>query len=243
MHRVGGGRRELRDGVVLADDVGPHVDAEGRGRHRRIIAPRRSDEVGEADATRSSQIAAATSSGVWVPSSTAQRSGSAMACCEEAVVDPPVEVASPAASSRSRAPPVRSARRPTAAPRAARRGRATGPSVAHAGERGDLRRRELAAVALVGDRRAGEAVGDDRAAGGEGRPDHLGDVLGPVGGHEQRLGPRGDLEGGAGRAASAPDRGAERRVARLEGEQRAEALGEAGGPGWTCRSPRRPRRR
>ena len=64
------------------------------------------------------------------------------------------------------------------------------PSVAQRGQLLDLGGGQLAAVALVGDRRAGEAVADHRAPGVERRLDHLGDVLGPVGRHEQRLGPR-----------------------------------------------------
>ena len=77
--RVGGGRRELGDGVVLADHVGPHVELPPSSppHHRASTVVRRGRGSG---CDTISQIAAATSSGVWVPSTTAKRSGSAMAC-------------------------------------------------------------------------------------------------------------------------------------------------------------------
>ena len=239
VHRVGGGRRELGDGVVLADHVGPHVDAEGHA-HRRIIAPPPSQ-------TRSGNRMATIvpdGRGHGVRGLRAVDHGEALGVgdglLEEAVVDPPVEV--PA----GRLEPVAGATGPLERDRQRHleQDDEVGPQVLGGPPRevGDLHRVELAAVALVRHRRRDVAVGDDRAAGGEGGTDHLGHVLRPVGGHEERLGPRGDLEGGPVEQQLA-HRGPERGVAGLEGAQRAEALGEDARPGWTCRCPRRPRRR
>ena len=77
--------RELGDGVVLPDDVRPHIDP-GHGRHaasmpaagaplRRRLRPGRGSGW-----RRSPRSAAATSSSGAVPSTTAHRSGSAIAC-------------------------------------------------------------------------------------------------------------------------------------------------------------------
>ena len=65
---------------------------------------------------------------------------------------------------------------------------------------------EPAPVALVGERRVHAAVAHDGAAGAQRRQDDLGDVLGPVGGGDQRLGPgievgRRRCRGGSGAAA------------------------------------------
>ena len=53
---------------------------------------------------------------------------------------------------------------------------------------------ELAAVALVGERRVDAAIADDRPTGTKGREHDLGDVLGPVGGGDQRLGASVELD-------------------------------------------------
>ena len=65
---------------------------------------------------------------------------------------------------------------------------------------------ELAAVALVGERRVHAAIADHGPAGTQRREDDLGDVLGPVGGGDQRLGTGIELDrrrcrGGSGAAA------------------------------------------
>ena len=188
------------------------------------------------------QMASATSSSRPVPSMIAQRSGSSIAWRRK-----------PSCTRRWKASPADSSRS------LARASAMLGGVGAHLEQHDEvgppaLRRparqllhlggRQLAAVALVGDRRAGEAIADHRASGVEGGLDHLGDVLGAVGGHEQRLGAVGDVE--VGRVEhEATHLGAERRVAGLEGEQRLARRGAppAGGPASTCRSPRRPRRR
>ena len=87
---------------------------------------------------------------------------------------------------------------------------------------------ELAAVALVGEGRIDAAIADHGPAGGERRDDHLGEVLGAVGGHDQRLGARFEvIERGVVEDGPQPltDGGA----ARLLGEHRAEGVGEAAG--------------
>ena len=188
------------------------------------------------------QMASATSSSVPVPSMIAQRSGSSMAWRRKPSCTRRWN-ASPADSRRSLA---RCEARPGGLGAHLEQHDEVGPAALGRPARQllHLGGRELAAVALVGDRRAGEAVADHGAPGVERRLDHLGDVLGAVGGHEQRLGPVGDVE--VGRVEhEAAHLGAERRVAGLEGEQRLRTRGArpAAGPGWTCRSPRRPRRR
>ena len=52
---------------------------------------------------------------------------------------------------------------------------------------------EPAAVALVGERRVDAAIADHVPAGGQRRAHHLGEVLGPVGGRDQRLGAVGEV--------------------------------------------------
>jgi hypothetical protein len=59
------------------------------------------------------------------------------------------------------------------------------------GQLRDLLRREAAPGALVGEGGVDEAVGDDHGPARESRPDDRGDVLRPVGGVQQRFGPRG----------------------------------------------------
>src|SRR3546814_6970952 len=70
----------------------------------------------------------------------------------------------------------------------------------------------------------------DRATAGDRRDDRLHDVLGAVGGHEQRLGPVGDVEVGRVEQQAA-QLDAQRGVAGLEGEQGPEPLRQAAGLG------------
>ena len=84
---------------------------------------------------------------------------------------------------------------------------------------------EAAAVALVGERRVDAAVADDGATGAQRRKHDLGEVLGTVGGGDQRLGAGvelGDVVVVEDLAQPLPDR----RAARLVGEHGAERLGE-----------------
>ena len=87
-------------------------------------------------------------------------------------------------------------------------------------------------MALVGDRRPGVAVADDRSPRRQRGFDHLGDVLGTVRGHEQSFGSLGDLEVGGVEHEPTHLR-PERRVTRFEGEERRcpEAPGETPGLG------------
>ena len=79
---VDGRGGELGDGVVLADDVRPHVDPGHRGHGRIIAQPARagSGEIGEADGRRSPRWPRRRRPRVPVPSTIAHRSGSAIAC-------------------------------------------------------------------------------------------------------------------------------------------------------------------
>ena len=52
---------------------------------------------------------------------------------------------------------------------------------------------EAASVALVGERRVGEAVAEDDFAALQGGTDDLGDISGAVGEEEEGLGPGGEL--------------------------------------------------
>ena len=78
-------------------------------------------------------------------------------------------------------------------PRPARRAGSSGPAAgrrwpgapARAG-----RQRQAAAVALVGDRRVGIPGADHERASGQGRPDHVVDVLRPGGVEQEGVGPR-----------------------------------------------------
>ena len=93
-----------------------------------------------------------------------------------------------------------------------------------AGDAGDLGGREVAAGALVGDGGVDVAVGDDDGAALQRGPDHRVDVLGAVGGVEQRLGAVREPGGGdveQDRAQPLADRGG----ARLAGDDDLVALG------------------
>ena len=100
--------------------------------------------------------------------------------------------------------------------RARRRGRARGrrsPRRSTARER--RRRRARAPTPWYDERRRHVAVAHDPRAARERGADDLGDVLGPVGGHQQRLG-RAGRSARRRRARSAPERAPERRAAGLE---------------------------
>ena len=104
---------------------------------------------------------------------------------------------------------------------------------------------EVAAGALVGDGGVGVAVGDDDLAPLERRPDELVDVVGLVGGEEQRLGPGRDVVAVEHEVA---DGRAELGAARLAGDDDlaapgAQGLARAAAPASTCPRRRPPRRR
>ena len=124
----------------------------------------------------------------------------------------------PARSGRGRG---RAAARP--ARRRARRagppGRASRPPTAQSLMPAELVEVEAPAVALVGERRVHAAVADDGAPGGERRAHDLGDVLGPVGGGDQRLGAVVEV-GDVGVVEDLRAAARRRRAAGLAGERR-----------------------
>ena len=104
---------------------------------------------------------------------------------------------------------------------------------------------EVAPGALVGDRGVGVAVGDDDLAALERRAHQLVDVVGLVGGEEQRLGARRDVVAVQHEVA---DGGAELGAAGLAGDDDrapagAQRLARAAAPASTCPRRRPPRRR
>ena len=157
------------DGILLADDVPPHVT----GPPAPGLEPVH-DEVVEAF-------------GRSVPSTTRYRSGCPAAIDEEVLPDRVVE-----GVRLGLEPVVRVAAAPTALVGGdvdddgeVGHQAIDGPhlQVVHLG------RPEVAPGALVGDGGVGVAVGDDDLAAVEGGPDELVDVVRLVGGEEQRLGP------------------------------------------------------
>ena len=104
------------------------------------------------------------------------------------------------------------------------------------------------AGALVGERRVEIAGADDPIAALEGGPDDARDVLGAAGGVEQRVGARVEVVAHAAHVEhEAPDLLAERRAARLVGQDRGDATRRAAtrrgaAPPSSCRSPPGPSR-
>ena len=109
----------------------------------------------------------------------------------------------------------------------------------------DLLGAEVAPRALVGHRRVGVAVGQHHLAAVERRPDQLVDVVGLVGGEQQRLGARRDVVAVQHEVADlAPEVGAPGLAGdRHRASGGLEGLAEQAPPGWTCPRRRRPRRR
>ena len=95
------------------------------------------------------------------------------------------------------------------------------------GEVGDAVGSEVAAVPLVGDRRAEVAVAHDLAACLQGRTHDRRHMMGTVGGHEQRLGPRVELVQ-VGIEDDVPDPPTDRRASGLVGQQRTTGVGQPG---------------
>ena len=118
------------------------------------------------------------------------------------------------------------------------------PAVAHATTSARPAASEAAPIALVRDGRARVAVGDHPRAGRQRGLDHLRHVLGPVGRHQQRLGPRRRRRRiGSGVEEQAAQLRAERRRPGLVGQAARRAPRPPPSPGWTCRTRRSPRAR
>ena len=144
-----------------------------------------------------------------------------------------LEPAQPVARARGRARTVRCGRRSSVAQRATRSTSSTSSD---------------AAGALVGERRVDVAVGDHDVAAVERRQDHGVDVLGLVGGVEQRLGAVARARRSRGsstirRSSRADPVSPGSKVSSTAYPSASQPVAQQPRTGWTCRNPRRPRSR
>ena len=192
---------QLGDGPVLADDVIPQCSTASRTGCRRWSrrppeSAGRSEAAGHDHPTRGP----ATSRTEPSPSTTTHRCGSAAAWCAEPGVDPLVE-------RRARPPRCDRWRRRVARRRlgvgTVEQHDQVGPEPIDRPERDPARPRRDRARGRSPGRRSTNRRSDRRPRRGRSSSagsDQLGDVVGPIGGHQQRLGPIGDHSSRLGRA-------------------------------------------